>query len=118
MKPSTWRHARWLQTVLAIALGVVWLTVGLEAQRRDIRGRLTDATGAAVAGVSVELVLDGLVERTVVTAADGTFALSVVDLSRGTFQVRISAAGMDAQTVRLTPESRQAKPMRPFCVEI
>jgi esterase/lipase superfamily enzyme len=118
MNPSTWQHARGLQVVLTIALGVGWLAVGLEAQRRDVRGRLTDAAGAAVAGVSVELVLDGQVERTVVTAADGTFALSIVDLSRGTFQIRISAAGMDTQTVRLTQESRQVAPVGPFRVEI
>ncbi len=108
---------KWITFVVALVLAT-WLSVGLEAQRRVVRGSLSDAAGAAVAGVTVELVLDGQVERTVVTAADGTFTLNVVDLSRGTFEVRISTGGSNTGTVRLTAETTTVAAVGPYRLEI
>src|SRR5438477_10091529 len=76
------------QRLLVVALCALWFAVSVEAQRRAVRGRITDATDAPVPGITVTLVLDGQDERTVTTNPDGAFNFDIVDLSRGAFKVR------------------------------
>src|SRR6476620_7041521 len=95
-------NARFI-SVLAIALdgGIAVATV--EAQRREIRGRITDMAGAGRSGVSVDLIKDGATIRSTVSGDDGRFRLDVVELSEGVFDVRIVVPGFAPQVVRLTP---------------
>ena len=47
-----------------IVVAVLLIPLALEAQRRGLMGRVTDTSGAALPGVTVELVRDGKTERT------------------------------------------------------
>lgn len=118
MPTAPWHHRRRMRLVLAMISAVALFSVGVEAQRRLVRGRLTDAAGRVLAGARVTLLVDGNVERTVLTDGDGTFNLNVVDLSKGSYQVRISAAGLATQGVQLTAESRQVASAGPYRLEI
>lgn len=69
------------------------LTVSASAQQRGVRGRVTDAAGAAVPGVSVTLLKDGAPIRNAISDVNGEFNLNVVDLSEGVFEVRLEIAG-------------------------
>jgi len=91
--------------VCGLVLGVVLLGSSISAQRRGIRGSVTDGAGAAVSGVKVELVKDGTVVRTATTGADGQFNLDVVDLSEGQFEVRLTVEGFAPASVRLAPDA-------------
>jgi esterase/lipase superfamily enzyme len=95
-------NARFI-SVLAIALAVGIAVATVEAQRREIRGRITDTAGAGRSGVSVDLVKDGATIRSTVSGADGRFRLDIVELSEGTFDVRIVVPGFAPQVIRLTP---------------
>ena len=116
LRQSTNRRSSrlWLITFVSVLI----LSVGLGAQRRGVRGRLTDATGAPVPGVTVELVFGGQVERTARTDSDGRFTLNVVDLARGAFRVRIVRAGLGAEAVLLTAESRTVTAVGDYRLEI
>ena len=85
----------------AVMVGLLLLAVGVEAQRRDVRGRVFDSAGAAVPGVTVELVLNGTVQRVATTRVDGTFAFDVVDLADGAYDVRFAAPGFSSAVARL-----------------
>ncbi|MEO6237081.1 MAG: carboxypeptidase-like regulatory domain-containing protein, partial [Vicinamibacterales bacterium] len=98
---------QWARLVLLSALGVLSLSAGLAAQRRSVGGRLTDSSGAPLAGVRLELVLDGAVERATQTDDGGAFRFSVVDLSRGTYQVRLPLGRDGDDVVAITAEPRQ-----------
>src|SRR4051812_39244271 len=87
--------------VCGLVVGVVLLGSSISAQRRDVRGSVTDGSGAAVPGVKVELVKDGTVVRTATTGEDGQFHLDVVELSEGQFEVRLTVEGFAPATVRL-----------------
>lgn len=93
-----------LKTVLALAL-VALSAVVLDAQLRDIRGRVLDASGAVMPGVTVELVRDGQVVKTATTSEDGEFRLSIVDLAQGRFEIRVSAAGFAAASLPLSSDT-------------
>lgn len=93
--------------VLLSALGVLLLSAGLAAQRRSVGGLLTDSSGAPLAGVRLELVLDGTVERATQTDDGGAFRFSVVDLSRGAYQVRLPLGRGGGDVVAITAEPRQ-----------
>src|SRR4051812_34232729 len=95
--------------IAAVAAAVVLMLATLDAQRRNVRGRVTDATGAAVPGITVELIRNGEVVRTATTAADGQFALEVIDLSEGRFEVRVTASGFAAATLTLSPEAARSE---------
>jgi len=96
------RRLAWVFVLLGLC------TVTIFAQRRAVRGRVTDSSGAPVPGVTVELTKDGLTLRTTTTGADGQFSLDIVDLAEGTFDVRLTVPGFAVQAVRLsagTPRS-------------
>ena len=84
-----------------LILVIVLVGSSISAQRRDVRGSVTDGSGAAVPGVKVELLKDSAVVRSATTGADGQFNLDVVDLSEGQFEVRLTVAGFAPATVRL-----------------
>jgi esterase/lipase superfamily enzyme len=93
--------------ISALIVCLVVFVVPLSAQRREVRGRVTDAQGSPVAGVSVTLFKDGAQIRSVVTSADGQFDLDIVNLAEGTFEVRLEIQGgllgrvtLSAQTSR------------------
>lgn len=93
----------------AVIVGVLLLAAGVEAQRREVRGRVYDGAGAAVPGVTVQLVLNGTVKRVTTTRVDGTFEFDVVNLADGAYEVRFPVPGfstavakIDAATPRLT----------------
>src|SRR5204862_8040256 len=104
LRQSTNRRSSrlWLISVVSVLI----LSVGLGAQRRGVRSRLTAAAGAPVPRVTVKLVFGGQAERTARTDSDGRFTLNAVDLARGAFRVRILRARLGAEPVRLTAESR------------
>jgi esterase/lipase superfamily enzyme len=81
------------------------LAVPLSAQRRAVRGRVTNSAGAPVPGVSVTLLKDGTEVRSVTTNADGEFDLDTVDLQVGTFEVRLSVGGVPPQRVTLSRQT-------------
>jgi esterase/lipase superfamily enzyme len=98
---------------------IVFLGSSVSAQRRAVRGNVTDESGAAVPGVTVELLKDGTVVRTAATGPDGQFNFDVVDLSEGQFEVRLTAAGSAPATVRLTPNTtRNLVTIGPFHAEV
>src|SRR6266849_2847960 len=80
---------------------VVSLVVQVSAQRRAVRGRVTDAAGAAVPGVSITLLKNSVEVRSVTTDANGVFDFDVDDLADGVFDVRISVAGTQPGRVTL-----------------
>jgi esterase/lipase superfamily enzyme len=97
---------------MATRAGVLFLVtlfvVTLQAQRRDVRGRVTDQSGAPIAGAAVELRRDGTAIRTVVSDAGGEFALDIVNLSEGSYEVRVTLPGFAAGVVQLTPDTRRS----------
>lgn len=99
------RGIRLPRLLLLIAV-VVSLPVVLDAQRRAIRGRLEDATGAAIAGASIALLLDGQPEQTTTTAPDGTFRFPLIDFARGPRELRVTIGGKTS-TIALTAEGQQ-----------
>jgi esterase/lipase superfamily enzyme len=95
---ATTRYARTCTMIVAFLL----TSVALEAQRLALMGRVTDETGAALPGVTVELVREGKTERTGTTDADGVFDFALVELSEaGVHEVRILLPGFAPATVRL-----------------
>ncbi len=86
------------------------LAVGLDAQshRSAIRGRVEDATGAAVAGAGVTAVNDATNEtRTTSTSDAGAFAIA--ELAPGTWRVEVVAPGHKTHVQRLTLEVNQER---------
>src|SRR5690349_23455662 len=82
--------------VLIIFAGVA-TPAGAQTFRGGISGRITDATGAVLPGVSVTVTNDATaVSRTTVTSTTGDF--SVPDLQLGTYTIEASLQGF--QTVR------------------
>ena len=102
-----------------VASLIVLASAYVFAQRRDVQGRVTDATGAPVAGLTVELVLGGDVQRTATTEADGTFNLDVVDLSGGQYQVRVLSQQVSVGLIDIDPAvSRKVVTVGPYTVEL
>jgi hypothetical protein len=61
----------------------------------QIQGTITDATGAAVAGATVEVIqTDSGLHRTVISGADGGYSLP--DLPVGPYQLNVTGAGFGA----------------------
>jgi Uncharacterized protein conserved in bacteria len=89
----------------ALVVCVVVLTVPLSAQRRAVRGRVTDITGAPVPGVAVTLLKDGAEVRSTVTDVTGAFNLDVVDLAGSTFEVQFQVAGFASGRVTLRADA-------------
>jgi esterase/lipase superfamily enzyme len=98
---------RRFSSAIVIGLLAAVLVVTLEAQRREVRGRVTDAAGAAIPGATVELARAGTPARTVVTNERGEFDFEIVDLAEGPFQVRVSVPGFAPATVQVTAQTRR-----------
>lgn len=91
--------------VAALLLLLLLLPMAIEAQRRGLIGRVTDASGAAVPGAVVELVRDGRIERSITTDANGVFDFDIVEFSEpGTLEVRIAVPGFATGRVTLQPD--------------
>jgi esterase/lipase superfamily enzyme len=103
--------ARLRRCVIVTSL-VVLVSPYVLAQRRDIRGRVTDATGAPAPGLTVQLIVGGETKRAAVTGADGTFRLDIVDLSEGQSQVRVVVEGLSIGSIDLD----RAVPRKVFVV--
>lgn len=91
---------------VTVLLLTTLLIVSVQAQRRDVSGRVTDASGAPARGVPIELQKDGTTTRRVVTDPNGEFALDLVDLSDGTYEIRAAVPGSAVATVRLAADTR------------
>ncbi len=65
--------------------------VGVKAQTGEIRGSVKDTAGNAVAGVKAELLLGGIVVRTLIATDDGE--LTIDGLKPGTYKIAVSANG-------------------------
>lgn len=99
-----------MRKIVTFAIGLLLATafvVGLQAQRREVSGRVTDAAGRPVQGIRIELLKDGSSTRSVVTDPDGVFSLDLVDLSEGVYEVRAALPGAAAATVRLASDQRR-----------
>ena len=97
---------RMLTPRIVVLLAVLSVAT-LQAQRRDVRGRIADSAGAPVARAAVELRKDGTVVRNVVTDADGEFGFDILNLSDGAYEVRVAVPGSTAAVVRLTDDPRR-----------
>src|SRR6185437_922426 len=81
---------------LAIIVGATSITFA-QASTGVLKGTVTDATGALVAGASVEVVNDATSDkRTATSADDGTFI--VPNLPVGTYTVTATATGFSPAT--------------------
>jgi esterase/lipase superfamily enzyme len=81
------------------------LSASLLAQRREIRGRVIDAAGAPVSGVTVEIRRGGTVEQTTTTGDDGEFRFDV-DLARGSLEIRLpSVRGLEPTVVPVSRDT-------------
>lgn len=98
-------NRRFLVRVPLLLVCLIVLTVPVLAQRRSVRGRVIDATGAPVPGVTVALLKDNVEVRSTVTSASGAFDLDVVDLGGGTFEVQFRVSGFAASKVALRPDA-------------
>ena len=98
---------RFLAPRIVVVLLAVLSAATLQAQRRDVRGRIADSVGAPVARAAVELRKDGTVVRNVVTDADGEFGFDILNLSDGAYEVRVAVPGSTAAVVRLTDDPRR-----------
>ena len=91
---------RRLAAVLIMIFGL-GAAAGAQTFRGGISGRITDATGAVLPGVSVTVTNDATaVSRTTVTSTTGDF--SVPDLQLGTYTIEATLQGF--QTVRTKVE--------------
>jgi len=99
------RRCRSGLSILVVLCMAILTAVSVSAQRRGIRGRITDTAGSAAPGVTVELLKNGEVLRTASTGADGQFDLDVVNLSEGQFEVRVTVTGFAPARVQITPET-------------
>ena len=98
---------RLLAPRVVVVLLALLAVAPVQAQRRDVRGRIADAAGVPVARLAVELRQDGTVVRTVVTDADGEFAFDILNLSDGPYEIRVAVPGSTAAVVRLTDDPRR-----------
>ena len=99
-----------IRKTLQACVWVVMLVAAIAAQshRGVIRGRIADATAAAVVGASVAAVNEATNEtRTTVSSDVGTFALA--ELTPGTWRLEISAPGHKTHVQRLTVEVNQER---------
>ena len=99
-----------ISRVFCIAVFTWLFAAGLDAQshRSAIRGRVEDATGAAVLGASVKAVNEGTNEtRTTSTGETGAFAIA--ELAPGTWVVEITAPGHKTHAQRVTLEVNQER---------
>jgi esterase/lipase superfamily enzyme len=90
---SWWMHRGVFAQVFLFVVCAVVLTVPLSAQRRAVRGRVTDAAGAPVADVVVTLLKDSAAVRSTVTDTEGAFNLDLIDLADGAFEVQFQVSG-------------------------
>ncbi len=86
-------HRRVFAQVFLLVVCAAVLTVPLSAQRRAVRGRVADASGAPVPGVVVTLLKDSAAVRSTITDTTGAFNLDLVDLADGTFEVQFQLSG-------------------------
>lgn len=93
-------------TAVFVAVALIGSAL-LLAQRVELRGRITDAAGAAVPGVPVELLHAGLPPQTTTTDARGEFAFPRVDLSLGGYDVRVAIPGVAAGGVSISRDARE-----------
>ena len=92
---------RRLAAVLIVILGLAVASASAQTFRGGISGRIADATGAVLPGVSVTVTNDATaVSRTTVTSTTGDF--SVPDLQLGTYTIEATLQGF--QTVRTKVE--------------
>jgi esterase/lipase superfamily enzyme len=96
----------WFAAVLAAV--VVGGSALLIAQRAEIRGRITDAAGAGVAGVSIELARGGSTSETTVTDERGEFVFPRVDLSLGSYDVRATMPGLTVGSASISRDTPRA----------
>jgi esterase/lipase superfamily enzyme len=105
------------QACVLVGLALLF-SAGIEAQRRDVRGHITQPDAPA-AGIEVTLVLNGTTERTATTDADGAFAFEIVDLARGTFEIRLTLPGQPPTVIPLSPETpRSTVNAGPYAIEV
>ena len=84
------------------------LSVDAQSHRGAIRGRVEDASGAAVAGADVTAVNDATNDtRTTSTSGSGAFA--IVELPPGAWRVEVTAPGHKTHVQRLTLEVNQER---------
>ncbi len=86
---------RWSTTVLAVLLwaGFAGTTFGQSTNSGDIRGVVTDSTGAAVAGVTVTVlnIVNTGVSKNLVTNSDGLYDTS--SIVAGTYKITFAKTG-------------------------
>jgi hypothetical protein len=91
--------------VLALSC-LIAAVLDAQSHRGTIRGRVEDASGAAVAAAGVTAINDGTNEtRTTTTSQAGAFAIA--ELSPGGWRVEITAPGHKTHVQRLTLEVNQ-----------
>ncbi len=83
----------YVRSVIHIVFAILWLTPLVRAQvTSTIQGRITDPSGAVIAGSSVKVTNEATgVSRTGQTAADGYYRIP--DLLAGKYEVRAEQAG-------------------------
>ena len=102
--PPARRRSGWAAVFVAVAaLGSALLM----AQRVALRGRITDATGAGVPGVSVELVRGGAPLQTTTSDVVGEFAFERVDLAVGDYELRATLPGGATGSLSVSRAARQ-----------
>ena len=114
----------YVRSVIHIVFAILWLTPLVRAQvTSTIQGRITDPSGAVIAGSSVKVTNEATgVSRTGQTAADGYYRIP--DLLAGKYEVRAEQAGfktlirrgieLNSQAVlSLDLRSRSARSLKP-----
>src|SRR5262245_12903479 len=89
--------------LLSALLIIVW-TDRLCAQQRELLGTVRDSAGGTLAGVTVELIRDNNVVRSVSTDERGGFRLAVPFQVDASYTIRLTLAGFSPAVVALKPD--------------
>src|SRR5213593_427034 len=98
---------RAFQRILAVVAVLLLLAARGLAQPAQVEGKLTDPSGAALPGVTVEVLRNGEVIRTVTTRSDGSFSFPIELRPDDTVEVRLSMAGFATEKIKLDPDRRR-----------
>jgi hypothetical protein len=79
--------------VRVLVLGLVLFTPALASAQAEVAGTVTDSSGAALPGVTVEAASPVLIEKVRTTVTDNTGQYRIVDLRPGTYTLTLTLSG-------------------------